>query len=151
MRLSTDEPTTRVYLLSHQALKKRTCIFVLLCSISFIGSARYRLKLSADVYRTIDALISVCKAPQTFPFLTKSFQNTVESATGYHYRWTTEMVAAYLPGVEVNRDHRGGSSRARSIHCTWNRLTPASIPNVDTSGAEFLLAGTAFAPSLIYH
>jgi len=56
---------------------------------------------------------------------------------------------AYLPGVEVNRDHRGGSSRARPIHCTWNRLTPASIPNVDTSGAEFLLAGTAYAPSLI--
>ncbi|CAI6361068.1 unnamed protein product [Macrosiphum euphorbiae] len=30
----------------------------------------------------------------------------------------------------------------------WDGLTPASIPNVDTSGAQFLVFGTAYALSL---
>ena len=40
---------------------------------------------------------------------------------------------SYLPGWEVNRDHEGGSSRARLFLCTLNELTPASVPNADTS------------------
>ena len=42
---------------------------------------------------------------------------------------------AYLPGVEVNRDHEGGSSRARPLHCTPVRLTPTITPNVGNSNA----------------
>lgn len=43
--------------------------------------------------------------------------------------------AAYLLGVEVNRDQRGGSSRTRLAHCTPGWLTPASIPYANTSDA----------------
>ena len=48
---------------------------------------------------------------------------------------------SYLPGWEVNRDHEGGSSRARPFHCTSVGLTPAIISNVDNSTASFLLVG----------
>jgi len=82
------------------------------------------------------------RAPRQHPTL------ATPDRTRTRYNHSRTDVRAYLPGVEVNRDHFGGSSRARLVHCTWNRLTPASIPNADTSGAEFLLAGTAFAPSL---
>ena len=43
--------------------------------------------------------------------------------------------SAYLPGVEVNRDHEGGSSRVRPFHCTSVGLTPAITPNVGNSNA----------------
>ena len=36
---------------------------------------------------------------------------------------------AYLPGVEVNRDQEGGSSRVRPFHCTTVGLTPTITPN----------------------
>ena len=42
---------------------------------------------------------------------------------------------AYLPGVEVNHDHEGGSSRVRPIHCTSGVLTPTITPNVGNSNA----------------
>ena len=42
---------------------------------------------------------------------------------------------SYLPGWEVNRDHEGGSSRARPFHCTSVGLTPAISPNVGNSTA----------------
>jgi len=47
------------------------------------------------------------------------------------------------------RDHEGGSSRARLFHCTSVELTLANIPNVDISGVQFLVVGTAFALSRI--
>ena len=56
---------------------------------------------------------------------------------------------AYLPGVEVNSDHEGCSSRVRSFHCTSVGLTPTIIPNVDNSNAQFLIVGTAYALSPI--
>ena len=56
--------------------------------------------------------------------------------------------AAYLPGVGVNDDQEGRSPRVRLCHCTSAWLTPTIIPNVDNSNAQFLLVGTAFAPSL---
>ena len=40
---------------------------------------------------------------------------------------------AYLPGVEVNRDQEGGSSRVRPFHCTTVGLTPTITPNVGNS------------------
>ena len=43
--------------------------------------------------------------------------------------------SAYLPGVEVNRDHEGGSSRVRPFHCTSVGLTPAITLNVGNSRA----------------
>ena len=45
------------------------------------------------------------------------------------------MSKAYLPGVEVNRDHEGGSSRVRPDHCTTVGLTPTITPNVGNSNA----------------
>ena len=45
------------------------------------------------------------------------------------------LASAYLPGVEVNRDHEGGSSRARPFHCTSVGLTPTITPNVGNSNA----------------
>jgi len=42
---------------------------------------------------------------------------------------------AYLPGVEVNHDQEGGSSRARPGHCTSVGLTPTITPNVGNSNA----------------
>ena len=47
----------------------------------------------------------------------------------------------YLPGVEVNHDHEGGSSRVRPFHCTSVGLTPTITPNVGNSNASFLLVG----------
>ena len=41
----------------------------------------------------------------------------------------------YLPGVEVNHDHEGGSSRVRPFHCTSVWLTPTITPNVGNSNA----------------
>ena len=41
----------------------------------------------------------------------------------------------YLPGVEVNHDHEGGSSRVRPFHCTKVWLTPTITPNVGNSNA----------------
>jgi len=46
-----------------------------------------------------------------------------------------ERRKAYLPGVEVNRDHEGGSSGVRLGHCTSAELTSAIIPNVNNSCA----------------
>ncbi len=40
---------------------------------------------------------------------------------------------AYLPGVEVNHDQEGGSSRVRPVHCTPGGLTPTITPNVGKS------------------
>ena len=56
------------------------------------------------------------------------------------YRWNLlkcklNTGSAYLPGVEVNRDHEGGSSRVRPFHCTSVGLTPAITPNVGNSNA----------------
>ena len=48
---------------------------------------------------------------------------------------------AYLPGVEVNHDHEGGSSRMRLSHCTSGQLTPTMVSNVDHLNAQFLLVG----------
>jgi hypothetical protein len=42
---------------------------------------------------------------------------------------------AYLPGVEVNHDQEGGSSRVRPGHCTAVGLTPTITPNVGNSNA----------------
>ena len=50
---------------------------------------------------------------------------------------------SYLPGAEINRDHEGGFSRARPLHCTSEGLTSMIIPNVDNSGAQFLLVGSS--------
>ena len=50
-------------------------------------------------------------------------------------------VSAYLPGVEVNHDQQGGSSRMRLSHCTSGRLTPTMVSNVDHLNAQFLLVG----------
>ena len=47
----------------------------------------------------------------------------------------TNICNSYLPGWEVNRDHEGGSSRARPFHCTSVGLTPAISPNVGNSTA----------------
>ena len=47
----------------------------------------------------------------------------------------SDNVTSYLPGVEVNRDHEGGSSRARPFHCTSAWLTPTITPNVGNSNA----------------
>ena len=69
------------------------------------------------------------------------------SPTAARMRQASQLCAVYLPGSEVNRDHEGGSSRARPYHCTSVGLTPASIPNADTSGVQFLVVGTAFALS----
>ena len=52
-----------------------------------------------------------------------------------------DSVAAYLPGVEVNHDHEGGSSRMRLSHCTSGQLTPTMVSNVDHLNAQFLLVG----------
>ena len=49
------------------------------------------------------------------------------------------LPSAYLPGVEVNRDHEGGSSRARPFHCTSVGLTPTITPNVGNSKASFFI------------
>jgi len=46
---------------------------------------------------------------------------------------TVKRKKAYLPGVEVNRDHEGGSSGVRLDHCTSAKLTSAIIPNVNNS------------------
>ena len=48
---------------------------------------------------------------------------------------------SYLPGWGVNRDHEGGSPRARPFHCTPVGLTPAISPNVGNSTALFVLVG----------
>ena len=40
-----------------------------------------------------------------------------------------------------DRDRLGGSPRVRPLHCTSVGLTAAIIPNVDDSGAQFLLGG----------
>ena len=48
---------------------------------------------------------------------------------------------SYLPGRGVNRDHEGGSPRARPFHCTPVGLTPAISPNVGNSTALFVLVG----------
>ena len=52
-------------------------------------------------------------------------------------------VNSYLPGAEINCDHEGSFSRARPFHCTSERLTSMIIPNVDNSGAQFLLVGSS--------
>ena len=40
-----------------------------------------------------------------------------------------------------DHDREGGSPRTRPLHCTTVGLTLAIIPNVDDSGAQFLLGG----------
>ena len=44
-----------------------------------------------------------------------------------------EPGVAYLPDARVNRDHEGGSLRARLFHCTPAELTPTIVPNVNNS------------------
>ena len=48
---------------------------------------------------------------------------------------------SYLPGVEVNHDQEGGSSKARLFHCTSVELTLTITPNVGNLNASFLLVG----------
>jgi len=48
---------------------------------------------------------------------------------------------AYLPGLEVNHDQEGGSSRVRPVHCTSDRLTSAISSNVGNSEVKFILCG----------
>lgn len=48
---------------------------------------------------------------------------------------SVKLCQAYLPGVEVNHDHEGGSSRVRPFHCTQVGLTPTITPNVGNSNA----------------
>ena len=50
---------------------------------------------------------------------------------------------AYLPGTETYRDHEGGVSTARPIHCTPSGLTRTTTPNRGGSSAQFLLVGTS--------
>lgn len=47
----------------------------------------------------------------------------------------------YLPGVEVNRDQRGGSSRMRFDPLHFGLIDSCDFPHVDSSGAEFLIVG----------
>ena len=58
---------------------------------------------------------------------------------GMGQKWC--VYSSYLPGVEVNRDHEGGSSRVRPFHCTSVGLTPTITPNVGNSNASFLIVG----------
>ena len=57
------------------------------------------------------------------------------------------MTRAAQPSLSIltwhrgDRDREGGSPRARPLHCTTVGLTLAIIPNVDDSGAQFLLGG----------
>jgi len=44
------------------------------------------------------------------------------------YNYTRIYQRAYLPGVEVNRDQLGGSSRARLVHCTTGSVDPCEYP-----------------------
>jgi hypothetical protein len=48
---------------------------------------------------------------------------------------------SYLPGIEVNHDQEGGSSRARHTHCTTVKLTSVISPNAGNSDAKFILWG----------
>ena len=48
---------------------------------------------------------------------------------------------SYLPGVEVNHDQEGGSSKARLFHCTSVELTLTITPIVGNLNASFLLVG----------
>ena len=49
--------------------------------------------------------------------------------------------SSYLPGVEVNHDQEGGSSKVRLFHCTSVELTLTITPNVGNLNASFLLVG----------
>ena len=51
------------------------------------------------------------------------------------------MRGSYLLGVEVNRDHEGGSSGARPHHCTEMQATPTISLKEGNSGALFLVVG----------
>ena len=64
-----------------------------------------------------------------------------QDTTGAVYITWGSADEAYLPGVEVNRDHEGGSSRVRPLHCTSDGLTPTITPNVGNSNAQFLIVG----------
>ena len=59
----------------------------------------------------------------------------------FHWFCSMDSMMAYLPGVEVNHDHEGGSSRMRLSHCTSGQLTPTMVSNVDHLNAQFLLVG----------
>ena len=48
---------------------------------------------------------------------------------------------AYLPGTEETVIGNGGTSTVRPFHCTTVGLKRAIIPNVDDSGAQFMLVG----------
>lgn len=61
---------------------------------------------------------------------------------------SVKFCPAYLPGVEVNSDHKGCSSRVRPSHCTQVGLTSTITPNEGNSNAQFLIVGTAYALSL---
>jgi len=77
------------------------------------------------------------RTPHPRPVVTGPDERGVTASRGPHteYSGPGNWDRAYLPGVEVNRDQIGGSSRVRPAHCTSSWLTPASIPNVDTSDA----------------
>ena len=59
----------------------------------------------------------------------------------FRFSCRMDSIMAYLPGVEVNHDHEGGSSRMRLSHCTSGQLTPTMVSNVDHLNAQFLLVG----------
>ena len=46
----------------------------------------------------------------------------------------TTSIILYLLGVEVNRDHQGGSSRVTFPHCTTGRRIPADDPKLGYIG-----------------
>ena len=47
---------------------------------------------------------------------------------------------SYLPGAEIDFDHKGSFSRDRLVHCTSDRLTSMIV---DILGAKFLLVGSS--------
>ena len=55
--------------------------------------------------------------------------------------WAPDSPPSILTWHRGDRDREGGSPRARPLHCTTVGLTLAIIPNVDDSGAQFLLGG----------
>ena len=66
-------------------------------------------------------------------------QNFLKIAVGQKNLYNLKQ--AYLPGVEVNHDQEGGSSRWRPFHCTSDGLKPTITPNVGNWNAQFLAVG----------
>lgn len=93
-------------------------------------SRRYRASAAVVMSRPVSGL-SRQMAPRGAPAgPRRPGQTPVDPSTS----WPPTRRASYLPGTGANRDHEGGSPRARLRHCTSARLTSASISNADTSG-----------------